>query len=89
MRARQAEPSPVLAVRRVATVKATRRLIEDGSRARILVLTTFDLDEYVYAVISAEASGFLLKDVEPAALVDAIRVRPWLLRGLCMATNDV
>jgi len=38
------------------------------------VLTTFDLDEYVYAAIRAGASGFLLKDVEPAELVDAIRV---------------
>jgi len=55
-------------------VEATRRLIERGVRARILVLTTFDLDEYVYAAIRAGASGFLLKDVEPAELVDAIRV---------------
>jgi DNA-binding NarL/FixJ family response regulator len=55
-------------------VEATRRLVESGSRARILVLTTFDLDEYVYAAIKAGASGFLLKDVEPAELVDAIRV---------------
>jgi DNA-binding NarL/FixJ family response regulator len=55
-------------------VEATRRLVESGARARVLVLTTFDLDEYVYAAIRAGASGFLLKDVEPAALVDAIRV---------------
>ncbi len=55
-------------------VEATRRLVESGARARILVLTTFDLDEYVYAAIRAGASGFLLKDVEPADLVDAIRV---------------
>jgi len=55
-------------------VEATRRIVDSGSRARVLVLTTFDLDEYVYAAISAGASGFLLKDVEPAALVDAIRV---------------
>jgi DNA-binding NarL/FixJ family response regulator len=55
-------------------VEATRRLVAAGSRARILVLTTFDLDEYVYAAIRAGASGFLLKDVEPAELVDAIRV---------------
>ena len=55
-------------------VEATRRLVEDDARARILVLTTFDLDEYVYAAIKAGASGFLLKDVEPAELVDAIRV---------------
>ncbi|HVH51779.1 MAG TPA: response regulator transcription factor [Gaiellaceae bacterium] len=55
-------------------VEATRRLSDAGTRARILVLTTFDLDEYVYAAIQAGASGFLLKDVEPAELVDAIRV---------------
>jgi DNA-binding NarL/FixJ family response regulator len=55
-------------------VEATRQLVESGTRARILVLTTFDLDEYVYAAIRAGASGFLLKDVEPAELVDAIRV---------------
>jgi DNA-binding NarL/FixJ family response regulator len=55
-------------------VEATRQLVESGARARILVLTTFDLDEYVYAAIRAGASGFLLKDVEPAELVDAIRV---------------
>jgi DNA-binding NarL/FixJ family response regulator len=55
-------------------VEATRKLVDSGARARVLVLTTFDLDEYVYAAIRAGASGFLLKDVEPAALVDAIRV---------------
>jgi DNA-binding NarL/FixJ family response regulator len=55
-------------------VEATRRLVEAGVDARILVLTTFDLDEYVYASVRAGASGFLLKDVEPAELVDAIRV---------------
>ena len=55
-------------------VEATRQLVDAGTRARILVLTTFDLDEYVYAAIQAGASGFLLKDVEPAELVDAIRV---------------
>ncbi|HZQ02599.1 MAG TPA: response regulator transcription factor [Gaiellaceae bacterium] len=55
-------------------VEATRRLVDAGARARVLVLTTFDLDEYVYASIRAGASGFLLKDVKPAELVDAIRV---------------
>jgi DNA-binding NarL/FixJ family response regulator len=55
-------------------IEATRRLVAGGTRARILVLTTFDLDEYVYAAIRAGASGFLLKDVEPTDLVDAIRV---------------
>ena len=55
-------------------VEATRRLVDANTRARILVLTTFDIDEYVYAAVRAGASGFLLKDVEPAELVDAIRV---------------
>jgi DNA-binding NarL/FixJ family response regulator len=55
-------------------VEATRRLVAGGSRARILILTTFDLDEYVYEAIRAGASGFLLKDVQPSQLVDAIRV---------------
>jgi DNA-binding NarL/FixJ family response regulator len=55
-------------------LEATRRLVELGTTARILILTTFDLDEYVYAAIRAGASGFLLKDVHPAQLVDAIRV---------------
>jgi DNA-binding NarL/FixJ family response regulator len=55
-------------------IEATRRLAAAGNEARILVLTTFDLDEYVYAAIRAGASGFLLKDVRPADLVDAIRL---------------
>jgi DNA-binding NarL/FixJ family response regulator len=55
-------------------VEATKRLVAAGTRARILVLTTFDLDEYVYASIRAGASGFLLKDVQPDELADAIRV---------------
>lgn len=55
-------------------VEATRRLVAGGSPARILVLTTFDLDEYVHAAIRAGASGFLLKDVTPTELVEAIRI---------------
>ena len=55
-------------------LEATRRLVELGTTARILILTTFDLDEYVYAAIRAGASGFLLKDVRPSQLVDAIGV---------------
>jgi DNA-binding NarL/FixJ family response regulator len=55
-------------------VEATRRIVASGSEARILILTTFDLDEYVYEAIRAGASGFLLKDVQPVELVDAIRV---------------
>jgi DNA-binding NarL/FixJ family response regulator len=56
-------------------VAATERLIaRDGDRApRVIVLTTFDLDEYVYAALRAGASGFLLKDAEPEELLGAIR----------------
>ena len=59
---------------RLDGIEATRAIVASGSRARILVLTTFDLDEYVYGAIRAGASGFLLKDVRPAELIDAIRL---------------
>ena len=59
---------------KVDGVEATRRLTAAGSGARVVILTTFDLDEYVYDAIRAGASGFLLKDVQPAQLVDAVRV---------------
>jgi DNA-binding NarL/FixJ family response regulator len=54
-------------------VEATRRLVASGNPTRVLVLTTFDLDEYVYAALKAGASGFLLKDARPAELLNAIR----------------
>ena len=47
-------------------IEATRRIVAVGSTTRILILTTFDLDEYVHDAIRAGASGFLLKDVRPA-----------------------
>lgn len=52
---------------------ATRKLISDGHPARVLVLTTFHRDEYVFGALRAGASGFLLKDCVPQELVDAIR----------------
>ncbi|RDI75604.1 Response regulator containing a CheY-like receiver domain and an HTH DNA-binding domain [Gaiella occulta] len=56
-------------------IEATRRLRAGGfERLGILMLTTFDLDEYVYEALRAGASGFLLKDVPRATLVDAVRV---------------
>ena len=55
-------------------VEATRLILGGGSKARVLILTTFDLDEYVVRAIRAGASGFLLKDVPPQQLVDALRV---------------
>lgn len=54
-------------------IEATRRIVEAGEPARILVLTTFDLDEYVYAALRAGASGFLLKDAPPTELIAGIR----------------
>ena len=54
-------------------VEATQRLTAAGHPARVLVLTTFDLDEYVFAALKAGASGFLLKDARPAELLSAIR----------------
>ena len=55
-------------------IEATRRLVAAGSPARVLILTTYDLDEHVYDAIRAGASGFLLKDARPAQLVEAIEV---------------
>jgi DNA-binding NarL/FixJ family response regulator len=54
-------------------VEATRRIVGSGSTARVIILTTFDLDEYVYSALRAGASGFLLKDAQPADLLSAIR----------------
>ena len=56
-------------------LEATRRLLEGKEEGpRVLILTTFDLDEYVYEALRVGASGFLLKDTPPEQLVDAIRV---------------
>ena len=54
-------------------IEATSRLVQGGSRARILMLTTFNLDEYVYHALKAGASGFLLKDVSREQLTNAVR----------------
>jgi DNA-binding NarL/FixJ family response regulator len=55
-------------------VEATRRIRLNGGPTRVLILTTFDLDEYVYAALRAGASGFLLKDTLTADLLSALRV---------------
>ena len=54
-------------------VEATRRIVDAGVDTKVLVLSTFDLDEYVYAALQAGASGFLLKDAGPAELLAGIR----------------
>jgi DNA-binding NarL/FixJ family response regulator len=54
-------------------VEATRQIIAARSDARIIILTTFDLDEYVFAALRAGASGFLLKDAHPTDLLSGIR----------------
>ena len=76
--AREVRPDVVLMdirMPRLDGVEATRRIMGlVGPRPRVLVLTTFDLDEYVYEAVRAGASGFLLKDVTPDDLVHAVRV---------------
>jgi DNA-binding NarL/FixJ family response regulator len=55
-------------------IEATRRLLDNGaSGTKVVMLTTFDMDEYVYDALCAGASGFLLKDVPPEQLIDGIR----------------
>ena len=77
--ARRASPHVVLMDVRMPVMdglQATRLICADPSlaRTRVLVLTTFDLDEYVYDALRAGASGFLLKDARPAELLHAIEV---------------
>src|SRR5258706_16451488 len=54
-------------------IEATRRIVAASGRSRILMLTTFDLDEYAHAALRAGASGFLLKDAHPEELLAGIR----------------
>jgi len=55
-------------------IEATRRILASGVESRVLILTTFDLDEYVYEALRAGASGFMLKDVTARQLVDGVHV---------------
>ncbi|MEV4049443.1 response regulator transcription factor [Streptomyces sp. NPDC049744] len=54
-------------------IEATRRIVAGGGRTRVLILTTFDLDEYAYSGLRAGASGFLVKDAQPEELLSGIR----------------
>ena len=74
--ARRLDPDVVLMDVRMPEIdgiEATAHLVRAGSRARILMLTTFDLDEYVYRAMRAGASGFLLKDASRDQLITAVR----------------
>jgi DNA-binding NarL/FixJ family response regulator len=76
--ARELRPDVILMDVRMPNVdglEATRRLLDGKEEGpRVLILTTFDLDEYVYEALRVGASGFLLKDTPPEQLVDAIHV---------------
>ena len=75
-RARVLQPDVILMDVRMPAldgIEATRRIVAEGPDARVIILTTFDLDEYAFGGLNAGASGFLLKDAPPAELFSAVR----------------
>jgi DNA-binding NarL/FixJ family response regulator len=67
-------------------LEATRQLLREGTAAGILILTTFDRDDYLFAALEAGASGFVLKNSSPESLVDAVQV---VARGDALLSPDV
>jgi DNA-binding NarL/FixJ family response regulator len=86
---RQQRPNVVLMDVRmpgIGGLEATKQILSEQGETRVLILTTFDLDEYVYEGLQAGASGFVLKDIEPVELIQAVHV---IARGEALLAPSV